>query len=137
MVFETWLMTMVFAIVGAQTDGLGNASILRMARLLRLTRMARMVRLFRALPELMVLIKGVYVFAIALRQLTHDTEIGDAYFASIAMAMASLLLKGTIPDQGSWLELIGNHNLLYAFFTSIYVVVSTIMLMNMLLGILV
>merc|ERR1719512_7318 len=60
MVFETWFITLLYAVLGANDEaasGLGNAGMLRMLRLLRLTRMARMARLLRAMPELMVMVK--------------------------------------------------------------------------------
>merc|ERR1719277_212800 len=100
MVAETWVMTAVmFMMGGSSSGGLGNASILRMARLLRLSRMARMARLFKAMPELLILIKAMaaslrscsfvftlltgilYVFGIAFRQLTADTDLEEKYFS--------------------------------------------------------
>merc|ERR1712187_638276 len=96
--------------------GLSDASILRLFRLLRLSRMARMARLLRALPELMILIKAIfvafrsvfftlcllailiYVFAIAFVQLTRGTCIGQKYFAKVPHAMLSLLMMGNLPD---------------------------------------
>merc|ERR1719330_788776 len=44
MVFETWVITLIFAVVGGTGEsagGIGNAAMLRILRLLRLTRMAR------------------------------------------------------------------------------------------------
>eukprot|EP00419_Tripos_fusus_P050768 CAMPEP_0172840548 /NCGR_PEP_ID=MMETSP1075-20121228/29406_1 /TAXON_ID=2916 /ORGANISM="Ceratium fusus, Strain PA161109" /LENGTH=63 /DNA_ID=CAMNT_0013684405 /DNA_START=154 /DNA_END=342 /DNA_ORIENTATION=+ len=53
-------MTTVMLVMGGDgAVGLGNASILRMARLLRLTRLFRMARLLRAMPELLILVKGM------------------------------------------------------------------------------
>merc|ERR1719261_2053866 len=101
---------------GHSSDGMGDVSILRLLRLVRLTRMARMVRLLRAMPELMILIKGmvvamrsvfftlcllaviIYLFSIAFRQLTDGLAVGDRYFRTVPDAMASLLLRGTLPD---------------------------------------
>merc|ERR1719413_349483 len=99
MFLETWVMTAVMlALGGGGSGGMGDASILRMARLLRLSRMARMARLLRAMPELMILIKGIaaatrsvfftlallcllmYVFAIMFTQLMVETEVGEEYF---------------------------------------------------------
>merc|ERR1719478_1636219 len=117
MVLETWHMTIVMLATGAgSSGGMGDASILRLLRLLRLTRMARMARLLRAMPELMILIKGmvvamrsvfftlcllcviIYLFSIAFRQLTDGLPIGTMYFRSVPDSMASLLLRGTLPD---------------------------------------
>merc|ERR1719464_2420800 len=100
-----------------ETAGLGDASILRMARLMRLTRMARMARLFRAMPELLILIKGMvsatrsvfftlcllaillYIFAIAFTQLLDETPAGLRYFPKVFTSMHTLLLEGTLLDS--------------------------------------
>merc|ERR1740129_2739166 len=98
---ETWVMSAValFFVDDGGASG-GDASLLRVARLLRLSRMARMARLLRALPELMIMIRGMiaatrsvfftlcllwiclYVFAIAFTQLTANTPIGNPMLSS-------------------------------------------------------
>merc|ERR1719316_1379758 len=101
---------------GGNRASLGNASILRMARLLRLTRMARMARLLRAMPELMVLLKGMaaaarsvfftlvlllgllYVFAIAFTQLLEGEDVGALFFSDVARSMRTLWLYATLLD---------------------------------------
>merc|ERR1719215_1397492 len=98
------------------TGGMGNASILRIARLLRLTRMARMARLLRALPELLILIKGMvaalrsvcfalsllgmilYVFGIAFTQLSEDTSL-EPWFGTVVGSMQTLLVYGALMDE--------------------------------------
>merc|ERR1719422_935950 len=109
MVLETWVVTIIMlAQSGSGSSGgsgVGDASILRMARLLRLSRMARMVRLFRAMPELLILVKGMvaatrsvfftlcllgillYIFGIAFRQLLEGSPTGDIYFQSVSGSM--------------------------------------------------
>merc|ERR1719159_487672 len=109
MIFETWVMTIIYLIIGTGNDnsGLGNASILRLVRLLRLTRMARMARLLRAMPELMILVKGIfvatrsvfftlcllfiviYVFGIAFTQLVGKWM--PAEFGTVSESMHTLL----------------------------------------------
>merc|ERR1719454_1935626 len=103
MVAENWLFTIVLLINDGSSGGagLGNTSALKLLRLARLTRMARMAKLLRAVPELIILIKGmavagrsvgftlillllfIYFFALVLRQVTDDTEVGEAYFRSV------------------------------------------------------
>merc|ERR1719456_1546975 len=102
MVAETWVVSAILlALGGASGGGMGNASILRLARLLRLSRMARMARLLRAMPELMILIKGMisacrsvfftlcllalltYVFGIMFTQLMVDTIVGQTSFKTV------------------------------------------------------
>merc|ERR1719161_2336605 len=95
-----------------------NLSVLNIARLLRLARMARLVRLLRAVPELMVMVKGMaiatrsvlcalallmvitYGFGIAMTQVSRDTpDLHEAYFGNVGESLWSLFLWGVIPDQ--------------------------------------
>jgi len=156
MVMETWVMTAIlFASGGGAAGGLGNASILRMARLLRLSRMARMVRLFRAMPELLILMKGIvaatrsvfftllllvillYVFAIALRQLTDGTEMGEAHFSTVLASMYTLLIDGTFMDNlGELARSLGQDNPVCGVIFWLFVLASSLTVMNMLIGVL-
>lgn len=156
MVLETWVMTTIMLIFGGTSSGgLGKASILRMARLLRLTRMARMARLLRTMPELMILIKGMiaatrsvfftlclliillYVFGIAFKQMSEDTEMGAIYFNSVPEAMYSLLVYGTFMDNlGEVTRAIGEGSALCAVLFWMCVLFSALTVMNMLIGVL-
>jgi len=158
-VAETWVMTIVLIAIGSGgSGGLGNASILRMARLLRLSRMARMARLFRAMPELLILIKGmaaavrsvfftmlllfiiVYVFGIAFRQMVGDTVVnpaGDKCFGTVYESMHTLLLSGTIMD-GTFdiVQALEEKGILYAVMFYIFILLASLTVMNMLIGVL-
>jgi hypothetical protein len=92
-------------------------TILNVFKLLKVARMARLVRLVRAIPELMVLIKGmvmaarsvlltmmllsliIYVFGIALRTLTQDTDVGKRYWTNVPVSMKTLLLHGCFLEE--------------------------------------
>lgn len=157
MVFETWIMTVIYLIAGtgSSSSGLGNASILRLLRLLRLTRMVRLAKLLRAMPELMIIIKGmliaartvffmilllictVYVFAIAFRQITDGTAIGGEYFQTVPKSMVALLLRGNLPDVQEFVEDVSAANLFFGFFLLLFIFIGSITLLNMLLGVLV
>merc|ERR1719410_1125703 len=96
----------------------GNASILRLARLLRLTRMARMARLLRAMPELLIMVKGMvaalrsvsftlvlllmilYVFGITFVQLCDKSPCASL-FPDVLAAIHILLLRGALMDDMS------------------------------------
>lgn len=155
MVVETWVMTAVALLAGSPGGGgLGNASILRVARLLRLTRMARMARLLRAMPELMILVKGMaaamrsvfftlfllviimYVFAIAFTQLTADSKL-EKDFRTVPDAMYTLLLYGTLLDDvGSLARRLGEEGPQYSIMFFLFVLLAALTLMNMLIGVL-
>mmetsp|Transcript_79533 Transcript_79533/g.165157 ORF Transcript_79533/g.165157 Transcript_79533/m.165157 type:complete len:858 (+) Transcript_79533:102-2675(+) len=156
MVLEGWLMSGLMLVVGQGASGsMGNASILRMARLLRLSRMARMVRLFRAMPELLILLKGMaaatrsvfftlcllmivlYVFGIAFRQLTDSTAVGDKYFSSVVKSMYTLLIDGTFMDSlGPLVRAVGQESPALAMLFWLFVLMSAMTVMNMLIGVL-
>eukprot|EP00929_Paragymnodinium_shiwhaense_P120737 TRINITY_DN9276_c0_g4_i1.p1 TRINITY_DN9276_c0_g4~~TRINITY_DN9276_c0_g4_i1.p1 ORF type:complete len:730 (+),score=159.21 TRINITY_DN9276_c0_g4_i1:178-2367(+) len=156
MVAETWLMTAIFVAIGGGGGGaLGNAAILRLLRLLRLSRLARMLR---SMPELMILIRGmvaatrslfftmclllivIYVYAIALRQLTDGSIAGKMYFGSILEAMYTLLVHGTLLDNlGPVCEDIGSPikgSPMYLCIFFLFIGMSALMVMNMLIGVL-
>jgi len=155
---ETWILPLVLVLVlggGGGGSALGDASILKGFRMLRLMRMARVIRLLNALPELMVLVKGmrvacravsctvlllllvVYIFAVALRQLTDGTEIGDESFPTVPISMRMLLVQGTMPDLYDAIMPIWENNHLYAMVFLMFVLVVTLTIMNMLVGVLV
>jgi hypothetical protein len=155
MVAETWIMTIVLLATGAGgSGGLGNTSVLKLVRLVRLTRMARMAKLLRAIPELIILIKGVaiasrsvgfalvlltiliYFFAIVFRQLSDDTDLGDMYFKTVPESMLSLLLDAVLPDQAQMVRDCNVEGALYGILMLLFMFCSCIMLMNMLIGVL-
>jgi len=156
MVLETWVMTLITLITtGAGGAGMGNTGILRMARLLRLSRMARMARLLRAMPELMILIKGMlaatrsvfftlcllviimYIFAIAMTQLTEDTSVGNRHFSTVGGSMYSLLLYGTLLDDiGVMSRDLGSEAAYLSVIFFGFVLLAALTVMNMLIGVL-
>jgi len=156
MFLETWVMTAVMlAAGGGEGAGLGDASILRMARLLRLSRMARMARLFRAMPELLILIKGIvaamrsvlitlfllfilmYVFGIAFTQLMAGKPEVELLFGTVVRSMHTLLLNGTLLDGvGDVVKALGNESWIFVVVFYIFVLLSALTVMNMLIGVL-
>jgi len=157
MVFETWVMTAFTLVSGgasAAGGGMGNASILRLFRLLRLSRMTRMVRLLRRMPELVILVKSMvaairslvftfcllfvmlYIFGMTFRQLANQS-LAEAYFSSLPHAMYTLLIHGTFLDSLSTVvEVIASQSRICALIFWVFVVLSSLTVMNMLIGIL-
>jgi len=154
MVSETWIMNGIVLITGTESGSIGNAGILKLFRLMRLTRMARMARLLRAMPELMVLIKGlsvamrsvmftllllgcvIYVFGIAFVQLMKDTDAGDRYFKTVPEAMNSLLMEGVIPDEKDLVEGVGDGGWVFKIVILFYILFASLTVLNMLVGVL-
>lgn len=113
-----------------------------------------MVRLLRAMPELMVMIKAMsvamrsvffalcllcailYVFSIAFAQLLEGSDVGDELFKTVPSAMNTLLLKGTFPDQEDVVEGVAAQHWFFRFFMLLYILIASLVVMNMLVGIL-
>jgi len=151
MVLETWCVPLA---TGGSSDAMSDFAMLRMLRLLRLT---RMVRLMRSVPELVTLVRGMrialrsvssilmlvlifmYIFAIIFKSQLAETKVPKlkSYFSGIPTAMWTLLLHGCLLD-----DIFKVSNLLVkegVFITSLFiffVLLSSLMLLNMLIGVL-
>lgn len=157
MIIETWVLSMLWLLLeGTTVEGSGlDTSILRLFRLIKLIRMTRLIRLLREMQELVILAKGliaawkpvfftllltfvtVYIFAIAFRQLTDGTELGEQYFDGIPSSIVTLLLEGTLPDLAILVRQCGQQHVLLAGLMMIFILLTTLTLMNMLVGVLV
>eukprot|EP00435_Cladocopium_sp_Y103_P015068 s920_g3.t1 len=118
-VLDTWLVLILVYGGGIRFEPGGGSmmTILRMLRMAKLCRLTRLARLLRAVPELVIIVKGIgfasrsvtiffifwtlitYAFAIAIRELTENTEVGKLYFRTVPEAMNTLLLQGLFPEN--------------------------------------
>eukprot|EP00929_Paragymnodinium_shiwhaense_P099129 TRINITY_DN6068_c0_g1_i1.p1 TRINITY_DN6068_c0_g1~~TRINITY_DN6068_c0_g1_i1.p1 ORF type:complete len:721 (+),score=112.40 TRINITY_DN6068_c0_g1_i1:127-2289(+) len=157
LVVDTWVFSLVYLLMYDANDdsAVGNTTLLRLLRLLRLSRSLRMVKLMQAIPELLIMIKGIaaasrsvfftlcllavviYVFGIAFRLLTNGTELGSTHFPSVPGSMASLLLFGTLPDMAPIVEACSAENILLGALVLTFILVGSLTVMNMLVGVLV
>jgi len=156
MIFETWVMTGMLLFFAGGSGSTPDTRLLRLFRLFRLSRVSRLVRLLHAMPELLILIKGMlasvrsvfftmlllmlvlYVFSILYRQLTNNTELGDEFFPTIAATAASLIVYGFMYDGAGYMQhrfIESKQQILLAFYFA-FVLLVTLTLMNMLIGIL-
>eukprot|EP00929_Paragymnodinium_shiwhaense_P053792 TRINITY_DN2695_c0_g1_i1.p1 TRINITY_DN2695_c0_g1~~TRINITY_DN2695_c0_g1_i1.p1 ORF type:complete len:988 (-),score=302.05 TRINITY_DN2695_c0_g1_i1:112-2994(-) len=159
MIMDTWLLTIIVAIRSSMTrdgsHGFRDASVLRLGRLVKVLRLSRTARLLRSVPELVILMKGVvsalrsmavfvllwtllvYIFAVFLRHVTDDSEIGLEYFETVPHAMNTLVLDGILPGSGRLVhEITVAVPLLYPVLM-IFVLIAAVTLMYMLIGVLV
>eukprot|EP00927_Polykrikos_kofoidii_P084895 TRINITY_DN9081_c0_g1_i2.p1 TRINITY_DN9081_c0_g1~~TRINITY_DN9081_c0_g1_i2.p1 ORF type:complete len:652 (-),score=149.45 TRINITY_DN9081_c0_g1_i2:16-1971(-) len=158
MVGETWALTLIMMSVesdGGQPGGGPFSSIMRPLRLLRLSRMMRMAKLLRAMPELLILIKGMvsamrsvcftlllqliilYVFGITFVQITSDLNVGEKHFALVVTSMHTLLVHGTLMDNiGELVYELIEESVINAVVFYIFVLISALTVMNMLIGVL-
>eukprot|EP00929_Paragymnodinium_shiwhaense_P086011 TRINITY_DN4648_c0_g3_i1.p1 TRINITY_DN4648_c0_g3~~TRINITY_DN4648_c0_g3_i1.p1 ORF type:complete len:748 (-),score=161.29 TRINITY_DN4648_c0_g3_i1:184-2427(-) len=154
MVTETWVLTLIFAYYVGGDSGGGNGGIFRLLRLLRLSRMARMAKLLNAMPELLILVKGMaaatrsvfftlvlqalilYVFGIAFVVLSADSSLEET-FPTVTSTMHTLLLYGTFLDNcGNLIFLMAEQNIIALFLYYAFVLLSALTVMNMLIGVL-
>eukprot|EP00928_Gymnodinium_smaydae_P096406 TRINITY_DN8507_c1_g1_i1.p1 TRINITY_DN8507_c1_g1~~TRINITY_DN8507_c1_g1_i1.p1 ORF type:complete len:843 (-),score=160.21 TRINITY_DN8507_c1_g1_i1:200-2668(-) len=154
MVAETWVMTAILALSGFSLSGFGNAGVLKLIRLLRLTRMARMAKVLRAVPELIIMIKGImiasrsvfftlcllvlimYFFAIVFRQLGGDTPLAEVYFTTVPGTMFSLLMYGILPDMADIVFDSCNESVILGVVVLFFILLASLTVMNMLVGVL-
>jgi hypothetical protein len=114
-----------------------------------------MARLFKAMPELLILIKAMvaslrscafvffllffitYVFGIAFRQLTADSDLGTKYFNSVPKAMYTLWVDGSLLDAPHEVSVaLWDFHPAMAFLFWIFGLLSALTVMNMLIGVL-
>jgi len=156
MVVETWIITIMLVAMKLDTaGGLGGMSMLRMVRMVKLLRLSRMAKILRAVPELVIIMKGigfaarsvavfmvlwvmiVYVFAVAFRQLTNDLDIGRTYFPTVPGAMNTLLMQGVFPENEQMVnDLTGAAPWMWPIIVGFIALVS-VTVMYMLVGVLV
>lgn len=165
MVLEVWLVPLIAHFSGDSSSG-GDLGLFSGLRLLRLARITRMVKLMALFPELVTLVKGtvsalkatswvllflimiMYVFAII-----FTTQLGDAdgppelpdgedptaeiLFSSMGSSFMTLLTNGVLGDNlfQTMDAILTNSVILFLVFT-VFFVMSSLMLLNMLIGVL-
>lgn len=154
---EVWVLPLVGLLAGVSVANLTGRSsgTLRLLRIARLARTARMAHLLHSVPELVTMFKGmrtaaravactilllaiiIYLFALAFRQLTAESDLGEAYFRSVPKSMATLLLKGVLPDVGDIMFEISDAHVIFGIVGVCFVLLTGLVVLNMLAGVLV
>eukprot|EP00928_Gymnodinium_smaydae_P052112 TRINITY_DN3586_c1_g2_i1.p1 TRINITY_DN3586_c1_g2~~TRINITY_DN3586_c1_g2_i1.p1 ORF type:complete len:897 (+),score=214.45 TRINITY_DN3586_c1_g2_i1:51-2693(+) len=157
MVAETWVFSIVLVATGQNDSNadIGSTSVLRIGKIARILRISRIARLLRAIPELVVLVKGIalaarsvtvffgfwlaiiYVFALAFRQLTDGQVIGERYFSSVIESMNTLLLRGILPDFAAMVDDLTDANVFLWPLIVFFLLLASVTVMYMLMGVLV
>jgi len=154
MIWQTWL-DLLFSFFDCQMGGGRTASTLRVLRLFRLTRVARLSRVLSVVPELEVLSKGmiaalrgmlvtlsmlliiVYVFAILFTQMLAGTSIARGHFENVLQSMNFMLLQVLCGFDASFFNSLAQTGWIYYLMWLALLLVASLVLMNMLIGILV
>eukprot|EP00435_Cladocopium_sp_Y103_P025084 s16_g6.t1 len=158
MVSETWIVPVFVLIMDSNSEGSNlsrTVSVLRVARALRVLRTARIVRVARYMPELMILLKGImvaarsvfftlvllllitYVFSIALSKMSEGTALEDSMFPSLPSSLLTLIVKCVIPDREIFFREVARESWLMGALVLFFVLVGSLIVLNMLVGILV
>eukprot|EP00930_Biecheleria_cincta_P029559 TRINITY_DN20542_c0_g1_i2.p1 TRINITY_DN20542_c0_g1~~TRINITY_DN20542_c0_g1_i2.p1 ORF type:complete len:820 (+),score=197.95 TRINITY_DN20542_c0_g1_i2:44-2503(+) len=152
--FDSSLLVLM-VVAGLEIQDAASLDWLRLVRIVKILRLSRMAKLLRALPELMIIVKGIgfaarsvivffvlwiiiiYPFSVLLRQLTAGNEVGEKYFRSVPDSMSTLFLHGIVPNQAAMIQEMGNeHPILYLLLLVFYLLAS-VTIMYMLVGVLV
>jgi hypothetical protein len=153
MVAETWVMPLFFFLLASSASV--APGVLGLARLLRLCRMARLARLLRAIPELMILIKGMfaamravcttlsllfvvlYVFGLTCKQVADKEGTGAFLFRNVQSSMFTLLIHGAFVDDMRDLATDLENEWVMSILFFLFVLIGHLTIMNMLIGVLV
>jgi len=155
MIVETWILCIVSAFRASGSSGM-DPSALRLIRLLRLTRMARMARIFRAVPELMIMMKGlvagirpvtvtlsmltlvIYIFGVFFAQSMRDTAVGSEYFSTVNQSMGTLLLHCVfLEDIPSVFKAAAAESPFFVLGLLVFVLIGPFLVVNLLVGVMV
>lgn len=157
MIVEIWLIPMIGLTSGDSSDsggGIGDASFLRMLRLVRIT---RVIRVASYMPEVMIIIKGLtvasrsvfftfvllllitYIFSIAFRQLAQDNLFLESeLFPSVPATVLTLIVQCVMPDQEAFFQKVSqNGGWFMGMLVVVFILVSSLIVINMLIGVLV
>mmetsp|Transcript_342 Transcript_342/g.907 ORF Transcript_342/g.907 Transcript_342/m.907 type:complete len:575 (+) Transcript_342:32-1756(+) len=157
MAVETWgvaLLAVIFQWEHSRSSP-GITPSLRALRLIRITRAFRMSRVFRFVPELMILLHGMfqairsvlttllllvlltYTFAVAMTQLLQNKDIGNGRFDNVPQATYFLLLQTLCGfDLHFMLDMVNADPVSFAVLLG-YELIGSLTLMNMLTGVMV
>jgi len=158
MSIETWGAQVIYLLTGQNAKSSGYAGIspaLRSLRLIRVTRAFRMSRLFRSVPELMILVHGMfqgvrsvcttlillllvtYTFAVAMVQLLQNKDIGAGKFDNVPTATNFLLMQTLCGWNTDFITSMAYIDPVSFVILLTYQLLGSLTLMNMLIGVMV
>ncbi|CAE7210690.1 sohB [Symbiodinium pilosum] len=124
--------------------------------MLRMVRITRVIRVASYMPEVMIIIKGLtvasrsvfftfvllllinYIFAIAFRQLAQDTPLEMSLFPSVHGAVLNLVVQCVMPDQEPFFQQVSREGgWLMGMLVLIFILLCSLIVINMLIGVLV
>jgi len=159
MVIEVWIVSLVLLVHGKSEDdsfNLRSLSVLRVLRLLRIVRLGRLADLMCAVPEMTMMVKGIwyavksvlftvvvlvlmlFLFAIMFTTVAKGHADLMLVFPSVRTSMWVLLVSGTFLDNvAGTLEIVRLHSDFLTFIFMVFIIVNSFTILNMLTGLLV
>lgn len=156
-VLETWLLPVVYFISSTNSSSTDNMRVVMIFRVLRFFKVLRLAKVLRQVPELLIIVRGVfmaykaisftfiliavivYAGALLFRVLLEDTTLGAERFRSVPVAMGTLLIEATLSGSrgGSIIREANDVHLTCALAVLLYVVLANVTMMGVLGGLLV
>merc|ERR1712061_203147 len=115
-----------------------------------------MAKLMRAIPEMLFMVKGifeasrtvgctlilltviVYILAIALRQLSKESQMGSVYFGTVPSAMYTVFMRcGFLDSITVVLDEVSEESIICSILMAFGVMMCALVMLNMLVGVLV
>jgi hypothetical protein len=156
MVMETWALTLFVILAGGNSViNLGGLSMIRIVRIVKMLRVSRMARLLRAIPEVVILVKGIgaasrsvlvfctlwgmiiYVFAVVFKEFTDGLPTGQMRFETVWTAANTLLLNGVFPAHANIVNDVSEAHWTLWVVMMIFLLLASLTLLNMLVGVMV
>jgi hypothetical protein len=157
MVAETWILSLIVIIFfySNNQQGLNAFSVIRLIRVVKMLRVSRMARLLRAIPEIVILVRGIgaasrsvlifctlwfviiYVFAIVLKTFIDGHPTGNMQFQTVWSSANTLLLNGVFPMHGELVNDVSEAHWGLWIVMMIFVLLAAVTLTNMLVGVMV
>eukprot|EP00927_Polykrikos_kofoidii_P066536 TRINITY_DN62114_c0_g1_i1.p1 TRINITY_DN62114_c0_g1~~TRINITY_DN62114_c0_g1_i1.p1 ORF type:complete len:533 (-),score=63.90 TRINITY_DN62114_c0_g1_i1:47-1597(-) len=156
MIWETWIVSLVYMLMSSERWSAFRSSILfGSLKFFRVLRACRVVRLVRLSPELMIftqaivggmrsvvgtialLLLVIYAFALVFTQLLADQHAMDGIFDTFPESLNTLMKNGVFPDQQDILDKMLSLGPLYYLIFVLYLIIGVLTVMNLLTGVLV
>jgi len=149
-ILEVWVMY-ILTWIGLE---FATPGVLNLLRLCRMARTARLMRLMRKFPELIMLLRGIviavrsvmftfilltimtYMFSIAMKVVTANTEVEALYFVTVLQGMRNLAVQAIVPDLDEPIGVMIDAGLVPSFIYFVFVFIVGLTMMNMLIGVL-
>lgn len=153
MIVDTWVLSIIFLVMEGSSNF--DVSPLKMVRAVKLLRLTRIAKLLRALPELIIIVKGigfaarsvsvffllwliiVYVVGVLLTQLFGDNPKFDQYFSNVPTSMNTLLLNVIFPQQVDLVNFLAGEEAVLWPVMVCFILVAGMTILYMLVGVLV